>query len=576
MTKPASHRRRNPRAFVLEDDPLVLEVTTMVIQEHGFEVVEAQSLKAAYQAFDNDPTFDLVVIDLDLEGGMKGMWIGEYLKGLVPDHCIKVYYTGHDTRRGDRDPKVWRYILKNQEERFRKAIEDAMDKYHLQAVESPEINEEFQDEVLNRSTDISINHQYVLGCFEVQRSIYSQQVRALRLVRAMAEIEDLVDGSSVAVIGGGIAGATAAVAAALKGASVTVFDPNSEIMEYQSSSSVRYIHPHIYRWPDKGSECPDAELPFLSWSAGIAKPVTEDLRQKFADWCRRLDQLKFEPAVVDRVEKREDTSDFRVYVEGNRCTSHDLVIHAPGYGLEKYSYWSGDNIDGPFSRDPWDILVAGVGDGGLIDFARAAMSSSAGRSHCEHGELVEWVLQDPDCRKLAKKMKDVDRKTRRVHKNTKELSRLYDELDFPDTLCEKFNGLKRSKTRAFLLHRRSGIFRSDTALINRLVALLIIRSKIGYPIYGDFMSTRTVGGSGEDQVSKIEVFYKVGEESRVKICDQFVDRRGDTIRPPAENLLLSPKERELMRKACLQDENPVCLDDETFRYWNHEVHRAPK
>jgi hypothetical protein len=58
---------------------------------------------------------------------------------------------------------------------------------------------------------------YLLGCYESRVTILTQQYRALNLVDALFRSERLKRGSTVAVIGGGIGGITAAGAAGLAG-----------------------------------------------------------------------------------------------------------------------------------------------------------------------------------------------------------------------------------------------------------------------------------------------------------------------------------------------------------------------
>ena len=62
---------------------------------------------------------------------------------------------------------------------------------------------------------------YVLGSFARSVTVYSQQVRAIGLIDAMLGLGKLRHDSKVAVIGGGIAGTTAAAALVKVGVAVT-------------------------------------------------------------------------------------------------------------------------------------------------------------------------------------------------------------------------------------------------------------------------------------------------------------------------------------------------------------------
>src|SRR4051794_33604954 len=79
-------------------------------------------------------------------------------------------------------------------------------------------------------------------------AVYSQQVRALKLVWALGQ-EKLSPNDAVVVIGGGIAGVTAGAAAALHGADVTILEQGEELLHLQRGCHTRYLHPRIYEWP---------------------------------------------------------------------------------------------------------------------------------------------------------------------------------------------------------------------------------------------------------------------------------------------------------------------------------------
>ncbi len=70
---------------------------------------------------------------------------------------------------------------------------------------------------------------YVVGCFERRVTFYTQQVRALNLVYAIAG--RMPRDPAVAVIGAGAAGITAAVAAALLDCRVTILERLTRSLE---------------------------------------------------------------------------------------------------------------------------------------------------------------------------------------------------------------------------------------------------------------------------------------------------------------------------------------------------------
>ena len=106
---------------------------------------------------------------------------------------------------------------------------------------------------------------YVLGCFARYATVYAQQVRALNLIDALAKAGMLTRYSRVAVIGGGIAGLTVAAAAAVRGVgSTSVFEKLQDTMRLQRVSEKRFLHPHIYDWPENTDKGPIAAIPIMS------------------------------------------------------------------------------------------------------------------------------------------------------------------------------------------------------------------------------------------------------------------------------------------------------------------------
>jgi NADPH-dependent 2,4-dienoyl-CoA reductase/sulfur reductase-like enzyme len=103
----------------------------------------------------------------------------------------------------------------------------------------------------------------------------------LNLVWALAEAKQLEGAARIAVIGAGFAGLTVAIAANSKGAHVTVYEKENDVLTLQRGGTTRFIHPRIYEWPDTGSESESANLPFLSWSAGSAAEVTDKVAKEW-------------------------------------------------------------------------------------------------------------------------------------------------------------------------------------------------------------------------------------------------------------------------------------------------------
>lgn len=132
---------------------------------------------------------------------------------------------------------------------------------------------------------------HVIGSFERRVTLWSEQHRALNLVYALHHEGLLGSGKRVAVIGGGVAGLTAAAAAAQRGAEVTVLERQAELLHLLQGNHTRWLHPRIYDWPVSGSETPHAGLPLLDWEAGLAGDVGDQILAGFrraAPSCRVL------------------------------------------------------------------------------------------------------------------------------------------------------------------------------------------------------------------------------------------------------------------------------------------------
>lgn len=242
------------------------------------------------------------------------------------------------------------------------------------------------DVVKNAEVD-NLSKCYLLGLSSVRQTVYSQQWRAIRLVYSLFETRRISAGGTVVVIGGGIAGMTAAVAAAYCGAGrVRLLERQPHLLHLQRGNQTRWLHPRIYDWPQANSLDPDTRLPFLNWSAGTAGNVAKKI---LYEW-HKLIRHKFLP--IDEI---CNASDARIIcgpvvtwndLNGHHTQAAAAVIVATGFGLENLigngdgkgvdgtpSYWHNDDFDQP-SLMPIAgkrrILVSGTGDGALIDLLR--------------------------------------------------------------------------------------------------------------------------------------------------------------------------------------------------------------
>src|SRR5262245_5070152 len=154
-----------------------------------------------------------------------------------------------------------------------------------------------------RSTDTILSNYrlsdrplYLVGIFARGVTVYSQQVRALNLIWALVEQgilacklkEDATDTggrASIAIIGGGFAGLTAAAALIKKGvhADINIFEQRDTLLPLQHGSDTRWLHPRIYNWPADDSESAVADLPLLNWTAARASDVAAQILLEWSE-----------------------------------------------------------------------------------------------------------------------------------------------------------------------------------------------------------------------------------------------------------------------------------------------------
>ena len=215
---------------------------------------------------------------------------------------------------------------------------------------------------------------YFLGTFERRITFYSQQVRAFRLIKALHEKGTLKTTDAIAVIGGGAAGVTSALALAILDYNVTLFDPADEVLQLQSASP-RLLHPHIYEWPSIGSLDKSAGLPFLDWNLGSGGEVAAQLVAEFRSYNARLQNFIVMPR-ARLVELERDDTDWRLkFADGTKRVVQKVIL-AVGFGDEMrvgaapvYDYWKerGIGTAAVESNPPAKYLVSGNGDGALTD-----------------------------------------------------------------------------------------------------------------------------------------------------------------------------------------------------------------
>lgn len=223
------------------------------------------------------------------------------------------------------------------------------------------------------------NRVYCIGSFALKVNFLAQQRRALNLIWALHERGRLELSPRVAVIGGGLAGVTAAGALLGYGAKVDLFEKGGRVLHRQRKTSHRRVHPTINSWPHEAISV-TTNLPFYDWAAGFCSEVAEDIARHFEKAMEdRRYNIYYDVTARDMAPI--GTKLIRVVTDKplEEVEGYDLVIITIGFGdevkqknFESKTYWENDNLE--MERDgggaSQDFVVSGCGDGGLIDALR--------------------------------------------------------------------------------------------------------------------------------------------------------------------------------------------------------------
>lgn len=232
-------------------------------------------------------------------------------------------------------------------------------------------------------------HLYLIGPYGTRVSFASQQRRALNLVLALhiKKLWPINPRPKIAVIGGGIAGATVAAAAHLHDADVHIYEKEKKLLSTQENSSHRYIHPNINFWSEE-QMCGTTDLPFLNWYESPCNSVLYTITQGWTYFEKKMSSINYfhellpldsgllyDQGVKLKFEKYDPATNSKTIIE----EKFDLAFITTGFGTERHlvppqsdSYWSDDTINIGSERDSalCKTHVSGTGDGGIIDALR--------------------------------------------------------------------------------------------------------------------------------------------------------------------------------------------------------------
>ena len=87
--------KQNKTILLAENDRSAREVTVLVLEAEGYEVITAGDGTSALHIFQNDPTIDLLLSDIHMRGGIDGI---ELAKRAQMDRPISIVLVSADPR----------------------------------------------------------------------------------------------------------------------------------------------------------------------------------------------------------------------------------------------------------------------------------------------------------------------------------------------------------------------------------------------------------------------------------------------------------------------------------------------
>ena len=361
---------------------------------------------------------------------------------------------------------------------------------------------------------------YILGTFETGLTIYSQQVRALNLVWSLVEAAPESELRNIAIVGGGFAGLTAAAGLLHKGVEhISLFERRATLCPLQLGSDTRWVHPHIYDWPDDGSKFPTAALPLLNWNAGRASDVAVQILQAWDKLTRSVDPSRIDIYLNVKHLRLDDTLHLEWVGEKSKIDSvaipsgdkaqFDSVVLAVGFGLERessFSYWRNETLGQPeLDLGRRTYLVSGHGDGALVDLFRIRISRFR-----QDRILVDLFSDNSNLVRILRETK------RTLDNGTIDSEKLYDRLE--EIAADNNSGFER------LVGALRARLRADTAAILQTKKTVDSFKKV-FSTPASFQNRFLLYA-----LYRAGGFIPIFKEDHKKICEEYGIRAADIIR----------------------------------------------
>lgn len=375
------------------------------------------------------------------------------------------------------------------------------------------------EKILKQSQITGSFNTFILGSTDKRVTFNTQQTRAFNLVWALFQEKIIKMESEVAVVGGGLAGMTAAAALNLKGCKVTLYHDKETLMNIQEGCIHRYIHPNIYDWPLAGCELQHTDFPCMNWSAANANNVFEQIQERWATIKPDIEVIS--STYVEEIKSSGGRP--RVYPADNVFDRpFDCVIIATGFGIENVfpntrsgPYWHADDLGvGTKTRKAKQYLVSGCGDGGLIDTLRIRIKEF------NHEEFSKAILENTELDAIKPKLIEIEENAPEDEEDfASYISDEYRKLDLPQSLLDNLKKRLRSDTLVELNGNKSTPMSPKACLINRFSIFLLMKlNAISYK------AGKIVSASNNDQ--QYQIIFNDGGGQIQRDYDESVVRHG--------------------------------------------------
>lgn len=276
-----------------------------------------------------------------------------------------------------------------------------------------------------------------LSSGQTHASVRDQIVRAHVLVRDLQDADRAL--RSVLIIGAGVAGVSAALAAGARGIRAIVVDVNDRPFALQHRTKTRFVGPFMYEWPamfcydqsyppSAPNLWPNVGGPTLAWSSTQPMKASKLASMLDKSLCKQLGSMTHSPLLLMNVKRSDVEACVRGFPEnrarfpplvGNlwhgtldsSATSSkpfnpDYILLSAGMGPEKTvlsgmsspgtTFWSNDSLRHNATTNK-KVLVVGGGDGALQDVLRAI-------TRFDHPlQFIRYLYDDPSVTAILQK-----------------------------------------------------------------------------------------------------------------------------------------------------------------------------